>query len=152
METVKAYLGFLVQYVLPIIAIIYSRASYKNSKKVNDLEEKLKKYELKEIEKIQELEKKSCIEARIVKISNRQYVIRFWNSGKATAYNIDFEISGNYSKMTDRDKLPYEFLDSGKKFEIPFLVSLSSGQKYEITTYWEDSEGDKESKFQIVDI
>lgn len=152
METVKAYLGLLVQYVLPIIAIIYSRASYKNSKMVNDLEEKLKIYELKEIEKIKELEKKSCIEARIVKISNRQYVIKFWNSGKATAYNINFEISGKNSGMISKDKIPYEFLESGKGFEEAFYITLSGHHKYEITTIWEDDKGNKYSKRQIVDI
>lgn len=152
METVKAYLGFLVQYVLPIIAIIYSRASYKNSKKVNDLEEKLKKYELKEIEKIQELEKKSCIEARIVKISKGKYRIKFWNSGKATAYNVNFEVEESYNGMIFRDKVPYETLEFGKSFEEIIVVTMGSPHKFEVTTTWEDSEGKAYSKMQIVSI
>lgn len=152
MKTVKAYLGFLVQYVLPIIAIIYSRASYKNSKKVNDLEEKLKKYELKEIDKKQELEKKSCIEARIVKISKGKYRIKFWNSGKATAYNVNFEVGEAYNGMIFRDKVPYEILEFGKGFEEIIVVTMEDPHKLEVTTTWEDSEGVKDSKFQIVDI
>ena len=99
LEALKEISINLIQYGLPIIAIILSILSFIDSKKANRLqgrlnqvEERLITYELEEKEKEREEATKACIEARIVKISKNNYRMKIWNSGKATAYNVDFQL------------------------------------------------------------
>lgn len=165
MEVTELWLKFkeifihLVQYGFPTIALMLSIFSFRDSRKaskvqerLNELEEKLKKYELEEKEKERKEANKSCVEARIIKISKGKYVMKIWNSGKATAYNIDFSIPEEYRNMVWREKLPYEFLESGKNFDEYVMVYGRCPSKLKVTTTWEDKNGESYSKEQIVSI
>jgi len=84
----------LVKYGLPALALILSLLFYIDSRKANEfrnrlnqIEEKLKYYELEEKEKEREETSKAIVEARIVNISKHKYHLKVWNSGKSTAYN-----------------------------------------------------------------
>lgn len=149
----------LVQYIVPIIALILSIISFSDSRKagkiqerLNEVEEKLKKYELEEKEKAREDAKKAVIEARVVKISKGSYRLKIWNSGKATAYNIDFNLQEGYEGVVRRNKVPYEFLESGKNFEEVVFVHSGTPHKFMITTTWSDESGVSYCKEQIVSI
>lgn len=147
----------IVKYVFPTIALALSILSYKDSRRINkvqtrliEIEKELKKYELEEKEKERMEANKACVEARIVKVSKGKYVMKIWNSGKGTAYNVDFEIPEECRSMVFRDKVPYEFLEPGKNFEEHVVASFSSSNKFKITTIWNDEQGDNHSKEQIV--
>jgi hypothetical protein len=145
--------------VFPTFAIILSALSFINSRKsskiqlqLNEMEKKLKKYELEDKEKELEEAKKSCVEARIIKVSDSKYRIKFWNSGKTTAFNVDYKLPEEFKGHIIREKVPYEYLESGKGFEEIFVVILDTPRKFIITTTWQDIEGKSCSKEQIVSI
>lgn len=156
---VKPIIKAIVEYGVPTIAIILSIVSYIDSKKankvqerLNTVEEKLKKYELEEREKEREEATKAIIEARIYKVSKDKYRMKIWNSGKATAYNVDFNVPEGWKGFIHRDKVPYEFLESGKSFEEYVIVCDGMLDKCMVTTNWTDKEGNIFSKEQIVSI
>ncbi|MFP3472274.1 hypothetical protein R0J90_19670, partial [Micrococcus sp. SIMBA_144] len=83
-----------VKYGFPTIALFLSLLSYWDSRKtkkvqvrLNELEEKLKRFELEDKDKEREESTKAMIEARIMNISRGKYRMKLWNSGKVTAYN-----------------------------------------------------------------
>ncbi len=155
----KVFFIDIVKYAFPAVALILSILSYKDSRKankvqyrLNEVEEKLKKYALEEKEKEREEATKACVEARITKISKGKYIMKVWNSGKAIAYNVDFEIPEECKGMVRRDKVPYEFLEAGKNFEEHVIVCFGSSNKFTVTTTWTDKQGNTYSKEQIVTI
>ena len=155
----KQYFIDLVKYGLPALALILSILSYSDSRKankvqgrLNDVEEKLKKYELEEKQREREEAAKACVETRIMKISKGKYRMKVWNSGKATAYNVDFEIPDECKGMVRRDKVPYEFLESGKSFEEYVLVYGGTPNKFKVITTWTNRQGNPFSKEQIVTV
>lgn len=104
-------------YIMPIAAVLVSViALIKSNKctqvqvKLSEMEQKLqeydlalKKYELEKIEREVNREKKACVEARIIKISQGKYKLKVWNSGDVTAYNIDVEIPSEYNIILMKD-------------------------------------------------
>lgn len=86
----------------------------------------------------------------MINISKGKYKIKFWNSGKSKAYNVNFEVKGIYGNMILKEKVPYETLESGKSFEERIMVADGSPNKFEIITTWENGEGKSYSKTQIV--
>lgn len=138
----------LVKYGFPTIAIILSIFSYIDSRKINkvrgrlnEVEERLKKYELEDKEKEREEASKACVEARIMNVAKHKYKMKVWNSGKAIAYNVDFETPPEYKGIIWRDKVPYEFLEPGKNFEEHVIVHSGTPNKFKVTTTWEDEQG-----------
>ncbi|MEC0183123.1 hypothetical protein P4H61_16680 [Paenibacillus peoriae] len=149
----------LVVYGFPTVAIIISILSYIDSRKAEKiqkriivLEEKLKQYDLEEKEKARAEETMACVEVRIVNISKSKYKIKFWNSGKAVAYKVDFEIPVEVEAVVFKDKVPYEFLEPGKSFEENIVVHMGTPRKFKVITKWEDIQGESHSKEQIVTI
>lgn len=149
----------LVKYGFPLIAILLSILSFRDSRKankvrdrLNELEEKLKRYAIEEKEKEREQASKACVDARIVNISKNKYKLKVWNSGKATAYNVDYEIPPEYNGTIWRDKVPYEFLEPGKNFEEHVLVHMGTPRKFTVIIKWEDERGNLHSKEQILTI
>ncbi|PEQ96609.1 hypothetical protein CN481_00245 [Bacillus sp. AFS006103] len=154
----KIFIG-LVQYGFPAIALILSYLSYRDSRKANrlrerlhEVEERLKKYELEEKEKEREEATRACVEARIYNVARHNFRMKIWNSGKATAYNVDFEIAEEYRGYVRREMVPYEFLDPGKSFEEYVMVHSGTPNKFIVTTTWTDKQGESYSKEQIVTI
>lgn len=155
----KEFFIDLVKYGFPTVALVLSILSFRDSRKankvqdrLNEVEEKLKKYELEEKEKEREEATKACVEARVIKISKGNYKMKVWNSGKATAYNVDFKIPEEYKGMVWREKVPYEFLESGKNFEEHVMVHFGTPNKFKVTTTWTDKQGIPYSKEQIVTV
>lgn len=165
MDSAEQWLQFkeffidLVKYAFPTVALGVSILSYRASRKankvqdrLNQVEEKLKKYELEEKEKEREEATKACVEARVVKISKGNYIMKVWNSGKVTAFNVDFRIPEECKGMVWRDKVPYEFLESGKNFEESVMVHNGTPNKFKVTTTWTNEQGIPYSKEQIVTV
>jgi hypothetical protein len=152
-EVIDTFIG----YVVPFIAIAISIFSFHESRKVNkvqlrvnEMEEKLKKYELEEIEKVREAANKSIVEARIYNVSKGKYRLKIWNSGQATAYHVDYEVPGDLRNIVMRDKVPYEILEAGKSFEEHIVYFMGMPSKLTVKTMWEDADGKQYEKEQIV--
>lgn len=140
--------------VISAVSLFVAIASYVSSSKarhlqnqVNEIELKLKKYELAEKEK--EQQKAPRIEARINHFAQNSYVIKVWNSGNDTAKNI--KVSWNDDEgiiCLERDKMPFEALAPQKSFDLSISTYDGSPNKLLITTTWEDSAGNKHSQDQ----
>lgn len=165
MEGTELWLKFkeffidLVKYGFPTIALVMSIFSFRDSRKaskikdrLNAVEEKLKMYELEDREKERQEATKANIEARIIRISKGKYKMKIWNSGKATAYNVDFNIPEECKGMVWKQKVPYEFLEPGKSFEEIVLVYCGTPEKFKVTTIWNNKDGHECCKEQIVSI
>lgn len=144
-------------YVIPFIAIAISIFSFYESRKVNkvqlrlnEMEEKLKKYELEEIEKFREAANRSIIEARIYNFSKGKYRLKIWNSGQAIAYNVNFEVPDELKGIVLRDKVPFEVLEPGKSFEEHIIVYNGIPRKFSMKTSWNDEASNEYEKVQIV--
>lgn len=143
-------------YVMPIAAFLLSILSYLKSKecmqvklelddvqkRLNEYDLKLKQYELEKIEKERDKPKGANIEARIVKISQRNYKIKIWNSGNEKAYDVDYSIPFEYHITMLKSVTPFEYLDIGKSFEESVIISMESQRKFRIITSWKDEKGD----------
>lgn len=154
---IKDIFDNVIGYGVPFIAIAISIASFHESRKVNkvqlrlnEMEEKLKKYELEEIEKVREAANKSIVEARIYNVSKGKYRLEIWNSGQATAYQVDYEVPGDLRNIVMRDKVPYEILEAGKSFEEHIVYYMGMPSKLNVKTMWKDANGEQYEKEQIV--
>jgi hypothetical protein len=154
---VKDIFDIIIGYGIPLIAIVISIVSFHESRKVtkiqfrlNGMEEKLKKYELEEIEKVREAANKSVVEARIYNVSKGKYRLKIWNSGQATAYHVDYEIPGDLRNIVMRDKVPYEILEAGKSFEEHIVYYMGMPSKLTVKTMWKDANGEQYEKEQLV--
>lgn len=126
--------------------------SSKLQERLSLVEEKLKKYELEDIERRREQTSRALIEARIYNVGKHKYRIKFWNSGGATAYNVNFSIPDEYKDRIARQKVPYEFLEPNKSFEEHVFVYSGTPPKLKVTTTWENKDGYLDSKEQVIDV
>jgi len=154
---IKDILDIIIGYGIPFIAIAISIASFHESRKVtkvqfrlNEMEEQLKKYELEEKEKERAKSNEAVIEARIYNISKGKYKLKIWNSGKAEAYDVDFQVQDELKVIVFRDKVPFELLEPGKNFEEHMIVHMGMPHKFSVKTIWKDPNGESHEKEQIV--
>ena len=154
---IREIIEVVIGYVVPLIAIVLSIFSFHDSRKVNKvqlrlngLEEKLKKYELEEIEREREAANKSIVEARIYNVSKGKYRLRIWNSGQATAYDVDFEVPEEMKGLVFRDKVPFEVLEPGKSFEESVIYYNGMPPKFTVKTTWKSKNGDQQEKELLV--
>lgn len=147
-KDVAVYIIPIAAFVVSLIALKRSNDTMKVQVQLSEVEEKLKEYELAlkkhELKKIQaeeNEEKKAKVEARIIKISQGKYRLKVWNSGNATAYNIEVSIPDEYSIIIMKDKMPFEYLEPGNSFEECVVIHMQSASKFKIISKWEDEAG-----------
>lgn len=119
--------------------------------RVNEIEIKLKEYQLEATERQQQ--KVPVVEVRIIHIVKNQYKIKIWNSENGVAKNVVAswdEITGiiNFHK----EKMPFELLEPQKSFELLIYVYDFHSHKLCITTEWENEQGEKNTKKQWCDM
>ena len=150
-------------YIMPIAAFIVSIIALKRSNstmnvqvQVSEVERRLKEYELalkkRELERVQAEEnedKKAKIEARVIKISQGKYRLKVWNSGNATAYNVEVSIPEEYSVIITKDKMPFEYLEPGDGFEEGVVIHMQSSPKFKVISKWKDQMGNEFSNEQL---
>lgn len=149
----------IVKYGFPTIAIGLSILSYLNSRKsasiqerINNLEELIKQYQIEEIEKKKEKEKSSLVDARIYKVSDKDYRIKIWNSGGVNAYNVDFTVPEDQKGYFMKRKSPFEVLEPGKSYEENVMVFMGIPPKITVTTVWKDNAGEQYSKVNYLQV
>lgn len=138
--------------IVAIISIAKSTKAQKLQNKVNEIELKLKEYELDKVAKAKEAANSALVQARIIRMGKDNYRLKIWNSGGGTAYNVKakFEDDPNIIVM-DLDKLPFEELESQKSFELILIVHFGSAHKAKVLTEWDNADGSRHSKSQMVD-
>ena len=160
---VKEVIKDVAIYIVPIAAFVVSLIALKRSNdtmkvqiQLSEVEEKLKEYELalkkREIEKIQEeenREKTPTIEARVIAISSNKYRLKVWNSGDATAYNIEVSIPNEYGIIIMNHTMPFEYLKPGDNFDERVVVYANAASKFKVISTWEDENGIKYNNEQL---
>ena len=134
------------------ISFFMSIKAQRLQNKVNELELRIKEFELSEIEKAEEEKNNSCVEARMVRISKGKYRLKVWNSGNTRVSNITAKIPQEYGIVLFDDKMPYEFLEPQKGFEVVAVIHNGSSSKFLIITEWTDKDGNPQKKEQMGDI
>ncbi len=149
-------LKIIVTYIVPLVALLLSIISlYKSVKgqnlqdRVNELELKIKQYEVAELDKKKTQAELACVEARVIKISSGNYRLKVWNSGQATAYKVTASIDKDANLTITDSKMPFDFLDAGKNFEELLFVQFGTANKFKITIEWEDASGKAYRKEQM---
>ena len=149
----------VIALIISAISLVFAAVSFFMSikaqrlqNKVNELEVKIKEFELSELERAEEEKNTSCVEARMVRVSKGKYRLKVWNSGNTKVTNVVASIPEEYGIILRNDKMPYEFLEPQKGFEIIAICHMGSSSKFLITTEWTDQEGIHQRKEQMGDI
>ena len=74
--------------VIAVISIIQSSKAQKMQKKINELDAKIKEYELEKIEKEKMEAASSIIKARAVKVGKNNYRLKIYNTGNDCRYHL----------------------------------------------------------------
>jgi len=155
-SVIWSYVKEVVNYIVPLIALLLSIISLCQSTKsqklqgrIGELELKLKQYEVAEIDKKKSEADLACIEARVINISRGKYKLKVWNSGQATAYKVTASIDKQANLIIIGSKMPFDFLDAGKSFDEDLIVHDGTAGKFKIITTWEDKDGNTHQKEQM---
>ena len=160
---VKELIKDVAIYVMPIAAFIVSLVALRRSnecaevkvqlsevqQKLNEYDLELKKHELEKIHQQENKGKNAKIEARVIRIASGKYRLKVWNSGNATAYNINVTIPEDYQIIIMDDKIPYEYLAPGDSFEEVVIYHMQSASKFNIICSWENDQGESFTNEQL---
>ena len=156
LNTIWECFSICVTYVVPLVALLISIISWRESSKghnlqnrVNEIELKLKQHELTRIDRLKKEEALACVEARVINISRGKYRLKVWNSGQATAYEVYASVDEGANLGLWHSKMPFDFLEAGKSFEEVLVVHYGTAPKFRITTTWKDGAGQEHHKEQM---
>ena len=160
MEIISAFIehwGALIiaaaSLVIAVVSLVKSSKAQKTQNRINDLELKIKQYELERIQAEKSAESASCVEARIIKLAKDTYKLKVWNSGNTTVYEVAAEIDKDAKIIVCNSGLmPFEVLESKKSFDVNVIVHMGSARKFNITTTWKDASGEEKEKVQLCSI
>ena len=140
----------LLSLIIAIISLIQSGKAQKLQNKVNELDLKIKTAEIGKIEKKKAEESMICVEARLISLGQGKHHMKVWNSGNATAFNVNVRFADNPEiVLLADDKLPYDVLEPKKSFELSLIVHMASAHKAKIITEWDDADKQHHTKEQI---
>ena len=138
-----------------LIALIALIQSWVSGRKIKNLDLQLKQREL-ELHNENEAEaKKADVEVNMIPTAGRKLdILRFYNKGRADAYNVSFDIvsdkvDNDIMLQMDKGLLPYPKLLPFQNFEVPFL---NNGNKpYQtIRITWDDESGKGRTKEMVI--
>ncbi len=141
-----------ISLLIAIISLFKSSKAQRLQNKVNELELKIKENELERIGKEKEEACLACVEARFITVGKGKHRLKVWNSGNATAYNVSARFDGDVGIIImDREKQPFEELESRKSYELILVTYAGSASKFRIITEWNDADGNPHTKTQMSD-
>ena len=134
--------------VLAILALLLSAYSTFKTVKFNDRQKSLIETQKKLNQRLLEKEnaeltseKKADLGATFIKLGIRNYRLKIWNKGKATARNvvIDFPEGNDCFDESDiNSKFPLETLDTQQSVELFAAVCMGTKNKHAIKLVWAD--------------
>ena len=151
-ENWGALLISAVSLLIAVISLVKSSKAQRLQNKVNELEVRIKQYELDKIEAEKAEATHSCVEARVIHISKDKYKLKIWNSGNVKVYNVSAKFEEGSQIILPYSKMPFDELEPKKSFEEHLIVHNGSALKFRITTSWEDEYGNKKEKVQMGDL
>lgn len=142
-----------ISLLVAVIALVKSSKAEKLQSRVNEMEIKIKEYELARIAKEKADEKLSCVEARVITMGQGRHRLKVWNSGNTTVYGVTARFDGEPGIFIgDQDKQPFDELEPQKSYELVVILYGQHASKFKIITEWTDADGQKQSKAQMGDI
>lgn len=142
-----------VAFIVSIVAMKKASKSEEIQNKINELELQIKQHEIDKIKEENELVNNTCVEARVITIGKGKHRMKVWNSGNATVYNVTATFEGTPGIIImDREKQPFDELESGKGYELVLVAYGNHNPKFKIITEWEDENGEIHSKVQMGDL
>ena len=141
-----------VSVIIAVISIIQSSKAQKLQNKINELDTKIKEYELEKIEKEKTEASSSVIKARAINVGKNSYRLKVYNAGNTTAYNISAQISSEYCVMLINDKMPFEELEPQNGFDEVLIVHMGSARKFKVELTWQDKNGNEHKDEQFCSI
>lgn len=133
-----------VSIIFTAVTFFLSLKSYKLQNRVNELDAKIKKYELDKIEREKEEENAFELGASAIRIG-KNYRLKIYNIGKRTAYNVSAQIEGDAPFLLN-DKMPFEELESQRSFEESLIVYSTAPRKFKVIISWQDENQNKFEK------
>ena len=138
--------------IVSVISWIQSSKAQSLQNRINELDLKLKGFELAEKERQERELSRSCVEARVTSIGKGKYKLKVWNSGNTAVSDVTARIEADGIIMMDREKMPFDQLEPQKDFDVSLIVAGQVDRKFHIITEWTDANGQKQSKDQMGDI
>ena len=121
--------------------------------KLNELELKIKQYEVDKISKEKEEANLSLVEARVVSVGNGKHKLKVWNSGNTIVYKVSAKFEGDPGILIlDGEKQPFDELEPRKNYELNLVTFGGTESKFKIITEWTDQEGKVCTKSQWGDM
>ena len=147
-----ALLVSVASLLIAIFSLIKASKAQSLQNRVNELEVKIKQYEIEKIEAEKAEAALSCVEARVIHITKDKYKLKVWNSGNVKVYNVSAEFEKDSQIIIWNSKMPFDELEPKKSFEEHLIVHNGSARKFKITTSWEDADGNRQEKIQMGDL
>lgn len=138
-----------------IIALAAFVQSVVSGRKVKELDLQLKQKELELHNENEADAKKADVEVNMIETAGRKLnILRFYNKGKADAYNVNFEIVSDKDDKDimlniDKGLLPYPKLLPFQNFEVPFLNNGNKPYQTILIT-WDDESGKGRAKEMVI--
>ena len=129
-----------VSVIIAVISIIQSSKAQKLQNKINELDTKIKEYELEKIEKEKTKAVSSIIKARAINVGKNSYRLKIYNAGNTVAYNVSAQISNGCGIILYKDKMPFEELASQDGFEECLIVYANAERKFKVELTWQDND------------
>lgn len=154
-EFLQSWAGLIlsgVSIVIAVISFIKSSKAQKLQNKVNELDARIKEYELEKIEQEKTEAASSVIKARVIKNEKNNYRLKIYNAGNTTAYNISAKIPNGYNVMLLNNKMPFEELEPQNGFEECLVIHMGSSPKFKVELNWQDNNGHEYKNEQFCSI
>lgn len=140
-----------ISVIIAVISIIQSFKAQKLQNKINELDTKIKEYEVGKIEREKTEALSSIINARAVNVGKNSYRLKIYNAGNTMAYNVAAQIISENSVILLSDKMPFEELKPQDGFEVPIII-YSSNRKFRVELTWQDKDGTEHKDEQLCSI
>lgn len=141
-----------VSIAIAVISFIKSSKAQKLQNKVNELDARIKEYELEKIEQEKTEAASSIIKARAIKVGKNNYRLKIYNAGNTIAYNVYAKIPNEYKVIIINNKMPFEELEPQNGFEECIVVHMGSSPKFKVELNWQDNNGHEYKNEQFCSI
>lgn len=156
LSLVSTWAPIIISFISLVVSVVVSVKNYqlekqdkKQSKELQQLQLQLGELQLQKEREEADAKKSSKVEARHVLVGIKNHRIRIANVGSTVVTNVTTTCNEGPYKFI-QDKEPFERLEPGESFDQNVYFANSSPSKFIITTYWNDTNGIKRSRENII--
>lgn len=145
-------MAIVISIIISIAALSFSIFTYlKNERKLNEQQEEINDYNLKEYKKKEELDKMAKIEATVHDVPNGIKKIRIQNSGRAMARNVKIKIPEDLRKYVHENPFPLDIKPQLSN-DISLLIWKRIPNQVILEFEWEDEKRKDNKKTQTIQL